>query len=176
MMAVDKPAKGGKSNRIKFFIWVPWILTILYFFIAAGGIKALDPFIATTMGFSVANPYSYIIYIPVLMLILIPALTAGRRSFCHYICWMAPFMIIGKRLGRLLSLPALRLKADTESCIDCMRCNKVCPMSLDVNAMVRTGSMFNDECILCGECADVCNKSVISFSFSKVKQQFKESI
>ena len=39
-------------------------------------------------------------------------------------------------------------------------------MSLDVNGMVHAGTMENDECILCGECVDVCPKDVIRYTFS----------
>ena len=45
----------------------------------------------------------------VLMLIVLPTLLVGRRSFCHHLCWMAPFMILGRKLRNLLNTPALRL-------------------------------------------------------------------
>ncbi|NCC56721.1 MAG: 4Fe-4S dicluster domain-containing protein, partial [Synergistales bacterium] len=50
-------------------------------------------------------------------------------------------------------------------------CTKNCPMSLDVNAMVRSGDMFSPECISCGACVDVCPKKVISFSGAPLKKQ-----
>ena len=40
---------------------------------------------------------------------------AGRRAGCHTICWMAPFMIIGRKLRNLVAWPSLRLTA--QSCL-----------------------------------------------------------
>ena len=67
------------------------------------------------------------------------------------------------RVGRLLHLPQMRIKAKAESCIDCKKCNSKCPMSIDVNAAVKTGSVKSYDCILCGECVDVCPKDVLSY-------------
>ena len=40
-------------------------------------------------------------------------------------------------------------------------------MSLDVKSMVEKEKMANSECILCGECIDVCPKKAITYSFKK---------
>lgn len=70
-------------------------------------------------------------------------------------------MILGRRIRNLARWPSLRLQADASKCIDCLRCTSECPMSLEVNRMVRAGDMEHSECILCGTCADVCPKGVI---------------
>jgi ferredoxin len=36
-------------------------------------------------------------------------------------------------------------------------------MSIDVNAEVKTGSVKSYDCILCGECVDVCPKDVLGY-------------
>ena len=61
----------------------------------------------------------------------------------------------------------MRLKVDKSKCINCKTCAKNCPMSLDVNGMVGSGSIENSECILCGSCVENCKKGVIKYSFSK---------
>ena len=38
-------------------------------------------------------------------------------------------------------------------------------MSLEVSLMVQKENMDNSECILCGECIDVCPKKVIKYKF-----------
>jgi ferredoxin-type protein NapH len=93
----------------------------------------------------------------------------GRRAGCHYICWMASFLILGFKIRNLFRWPSLRLKAETENCTNCKRCTANCPMSLDVNGMVQRGSMEDSECILCGSCVDGCPKEVIRYSFSAGK-------
>lgn len=165
----DKRFKGGKRDWIKYFIWVPWVTAIAALFFKAGGIKSIQPFYQMKGGFSVTDTISYIVYFSVVTLIVLPAVIAGRRGFCHTICWMAPFMVIGTRIGRTLCLPMLRLKSDTQKCGDCKTCTKSCPMSLDVNAMVQSGRMADSECILCGTCADNCPRNAICYSFSSYK-------
>lgn len=168
VLAKDKRARGGRFNWIKYVIWVPWMATILLLALSVGGIKKIDFLYQTTNGISVTNPLSYIVYYGVVMLIVVLSLTAGKRAFCHYVCWMAPFMIIGSKLRALLNIPSLQLKADQNKCISCKQCSKKCPMSLEVDQMAKKGCMQNSECILCGECADVCPKSVIKYCL-KVK-------
>ena len=80
---------------------------------------------------------------------------------------MSPFMIGGRKFRNLVKWPSLRLKAEKDKCTHCMTCSKNCPMSLDVNGMVKDGKMENSECILCGTCVDNCKQGVIKYSFSK---------
>lgn len=92
------------------------------------------------------------------------AFAAGKRSFCHYACWMAPFMIIGSSIRNKLGYPSLHLKGEKNKCIGCNSCTKKCPMSLEVMDMVQGENMYNNECILCGECVDACPKKAITYA------------
>lgn len=153
-----------KYNWIKFLIWTPWVILIAYTALKAGGYKSIDFFYQTNNGISVAEPTAYFVFYSVTGLILMMSLIVGRRSFCHHVCWMAPFMIIGNKIGKTLKIPTLALESKKEKCINCMACTKNCPMSLDVNSMVQKQEMKNPECILCGTCADNCTKKVISYN------------
>jgi polyferredoxin len=106
------------------------------------------------------------IYYIVIALFLGLALLFGRRAGCHYVCWMAPFMILGRRVRNAVNWPALRLEADPAACKSCLRCTRTCPTGLDVHAMVQRADMENSECILCGNCVDGCTRNAIRFSFS----------
>ena len=165
--AIKDKAVSNRFDRIKYFIWAPWIVGIIVAAATAGGFRNIDPLFQTKYGISVAEPGAYIIYFVVTGLILILALKFGKRAFCHYGCWMAPFMIFGTKLGNRLKIPRLALKADRTACIDCRRCTNTCPMSLQVMKMIKSGSMTNAECILCGNCIDVCPRKVIRFTFSR---------
>jgi ferredoxin-type protein NapH len=166
-MIHSKPVKTG--NWIKYLIWVPWIILIGFVALQAGGLKTIDPFYQTDHGISVTQPQSYIFFYIVVGLITILALTAGKRAFCHHICWMAPFMIIGTKIQNLFRWPALHLRVEPNLCLHCKKCSRECPMSLDVEQMVRKGIIGNSECILCGNCADACPKSVIHYTWQAGK-------
>jgi len=168
MHVSNKKIKSTKLNIIKWIIWLPWLLTTIAFFIRAGGINEINFFAGTVDNWLfLFAPYRYMIYFGIILLIASLHLFVGRRAFCHCVCWMAPFMVIGIKLSDWLRLPRLRLKSNQESCSGCNQCTKKCPMSLDVKAMVETANMKSTECILCGECVDVCPKKSIHFSFKQ---------
>lgn len=160
----DKSPRQGWKNYIKYVIWIIWIGIIVFCFVNKGKIVKIDFLYKTDHGISIANIYSYIIYYGVILLVLIPAIVGGKRVFCHYICWMAPFMTAGIKFRRLLHLPGLYVKADQDKCISCMICNKKCPMGLDVCKMAKTGACDSLECIQCGVCIDSCPKKVLGYS------------
>jgi polyferredoxin len=108
-------------------------------------------------------------YIFVAGMIFTLAMTAGKRAFCHYACWMAPFMMIGRWIRNRVGWPALQLQSNAEKCSDCKTCTRNCPMSLDVNAMVHAPTMEHSECILCGSCIDGCTKDAIRYQFGALK-------
>jgi ferredoxin-type protein NapH len=163
----DKKFKNGKLNWIKYAIWVPWITVIIVMFLQTGAVRAVDPFYQTYYGISITGLESAVMFLAIAGLIAGIALVAGRRAACHTICWMAPFMIIGRKIRNAVNWSALQLEADSSKCINCMACTRTCAMSLDVNAMVQKQAMENTECVLCGKCVDVCPKGVIKYSFGK---------
>ena len=165
-LARDKKV-SNKYNWIRYIIWVPWVAIIIYMAITAGGFKRVQFTYQTTFGFSISDVYGLFMYLIVVITTIILSFAVGRRALCHYVCWMSPFMIGGRKLRYLLKWPSLKLKAEKDKCKDCQTCTKNCPMSLDVNAMVKTSRMENSECILCGTCIDKCKEGVIRYSFSK---------
>ncbi|OHD54567.1 MAG: 4Fe-4S ferredoxin [Spirochaetes bacterium GWF1_51_8] len=164
----DRPLRSKKADWVKYLIWVPWIVLVVVLIAQAGGIRRTDFFYGTVLGISVAEPTSYFIYLPILALIAVPALFFRRRLFCHSICWMAPFMVLGRKLSNLLRLPSLRLRSFPSSCEACGKCERACPMSLPVGEMVRAGKMERAECVLCGECTSACSRSAIRFGFGGI--------
>lgn len=167
----DKPAKLGKRLAIKWAIWVPWLLSIIVGATFAGGISTFDFFFHTENGLSVASPLGLAIYLFICALFFVPNLFLGKRAMCHCICWMAPFMIIGEKLGRLLRLPQLHVITVPESCAHCGLCTKACPMSLPVEKLLTDGAVLHSECIQCGSCCDVCRKGALQLEFCSIKKQ-----
>jgi ferredoxin-type protein NapH len=161
----DQPARGGRLDWIKWGIWGIWIAVIALAAASAGGYHSVNFFHLTDSGISVDAPGRYIIYYIVVGVFVACAWAFGRRAGCHYFCWMAPFMILGRKLRNLFKWPALRLAAEPAICTSCQQCTKTCPMSLPVHQMVKQLSMENSECILCGNCIDGCPRKVISYVF-----------
>jgi len=168
----DKYTPRGKFNWVKWIIWIPWIGLIIALAIGAGGFRAVNPLFQLETGVTMALPLDgggppwFMIYYIIIALFLGLAAIFGRRAGCHTVCWMAPFMIIGRGIRNRGRWPSLRLIAAPDKCSDCLTCTRNCPMSLDVNGMVQRANMENDECILCGNCVDGCSRDAIRFSFS----------
>lgn len=82
------------------------------------------------------------------ILIFLAAISFVLRNFwCRYLC---PY---GALLGILALFSPLRVQRREENCIDCNKCDRICPGGIRVSQreIVRT-----PECIGCGECVSVC--------------------
>lgn len=167
-MAQPKPA-SNRANWVKWLIWVPWLGAIILLAIAAGGIRQVSLLHKQDLASPTDAIRWFVMYLFVAATIFTLAMAAGRRAFCHYGCWMAPFMIIGRWLRNRVGWRSLRLASQPDQCSDCLTCSRGCPMSLDVNAMVHSANMEHSECILCGSCVDSCSRGVIRFAFSSGK-------
>ncbi len=154
-----------KGRIIKWLIWVPWITAIIILAIRFEGNREINPIYRTNHGFSLGSIYTAIAYMCVMLVLLIAQLAVGKRSYCKSICWIAPFMILGRKIQNLLKTPSLKLVKTDSPCINCKKCTKNCLMGLDVENMILTNKMENSECILCGTCADVCNRECIKLKF-----------
>jgi polyferredoxin len=176
LLRVNNRRVGRRADLVKWLIWVPWVALIVFAVVRAGGYSSVQPFYGTVGGISVAGDaqrpivFAYVTYFLVVALFFGLALVLGRRGGCHSVCWMAPFMITGRAArNRLGSWPSLRLVAEPDACTRCGTCTDECPMSIDVQALVASGSMEHPECVLCGTCADGCPSKVIRYWFSAGK-------
>jgi len=85
------------------------------------------------------------------------------------IYYFSPVQIVDAAHKGVFNGPTLRLAVEKELCKDCRKCDKECPMSIDVNEMVKKGNIMDSECVLCGSCVDVCPEGVLSYSFERGK-------
>jgi len=77
-----------------------------------------------------------------------------NRAFCKYICPITVFL----KPASYFSL--LRVKIDTEKCISCNKCKKVCPMDVDMTDNSRK-RLNGTECIICLNCIEECPKKAL---------------
>lgn len=162
----NKIPKQGWKNSIKYFIWFIWITAIILCYIFRKKTVHIDFLYMTDHGISITAIYNYVVYYGVVFLVLIPAVLCGKRVFCHYFCWMAPFMVIGTKIRKILHLPGVHISADRSKCVSCGKCNKVCQMGLNVSECVKEKKDFGSECIQCGACVDNCPNKALCFKFS----------
>lgn len=78
------------------------------------------------------------------------------RFFCKAIC------PLGAIYGLLNKISIYHLEIDTDACVSCGKCSRVCKM--DVDPVKCPNSV---ECIRCGDCKAACPKGAISIGFGK---------
>ncbi len=174
MVATIQPklSKLGWRCAIKFVIWVPWICAIAAGAVVAGGIHTVDLAFKTEHGLSVASIHGLLIYLGIVALFFVIDLIVGRRGACHYICWIAPFMIIGETIGRLLHLPQLHVHGVSNTCVHCGACERACPMSLPVSTLAAgEAAIDSTECIQCAACCDACRHNALAIGFGPIRKK-----
>lgn len=67
------------------------------------------------------------------------------RPFCKYIC------PLGAIYGLFNRVSVFKLRCDTEKCVNCGKCSKVCKMNVNPSE-----SPYSSECIRCGLCEKNC--------------------
>ncbi len=70
-----------------------------------------------------------------------------KNLWCRYLC---PY---GALLGLLAVFSPFQIRREDELCIDCKKCEQVCPGSIQITAR---HTVRNSECIGCLECLPVC--------------------
>jgi ferredoxin-type protein NapH len=164
---IHKRCRGGKGDKIKYLVFAVWVGLVCFMAYRAGGFHAVDPF----YGMDRRSHLQDILLLIGAVAIIVPlALCFGRFANCHYLCWEAPIMIIGTKIKNLFGWPSLHLTANPAACKDCGNCDRHCPMSLPVAAMVKKGNMQNAECVLCGNCIDHCPTGAIRYAFGVPKR------
>lgn len=87
------------------------------------------------------------------------------KPFCNYLC------IKGAGYGILSKFRVFSIKRNTDTCIDCKLCDKVCKLGVDVSTKEYVNSM---SCVNCFDCISVCpKKGTLSFGTIRPKQASK---
>ena len=88
-----------------------------------------------------------------------------RNFWCRFLC---PY---GALLGVLSFFSILKIHRNDETCTQCQKCTRTCPVDINVH---RTLSVISDECHACLKCVAVCpEKDTLYISASKRKAILK---
>lgn len=94
------------------------------------------------------------------ILLLIVALLTGR-GFCTDIC------PVGTALGCFSNYTLYHIEIDPDKCINCMRCEDVCPSQC---IKVSSRLVDNSRCVRCFDCGHVCPNDAIRFQINRNKR------
>ena len=86
------------------------------------------------------------------------------RPFCKYVCPLGAFYALLNRIA------LLRMRLDRESCISCGKCEKICPMQVEVLKNINSA-----ECIRCGRCVKTCPTGAIELTAGTIKLRKNET-
>ena len=143
------PYKIHKHER-KNIEWIRYIVFLLSLgFVATlfiAKVKHLDRIMFVS--FIIGNLVYYIVGIALAYIF------EDNRAFCKYICPITVF------LKPMSYFSLVRIKCDTDKCISCNKCKKVCPMDVDMTDNSRKRKN-GTECILCMECVRSCPKDAL---------------
>jgi len=91
-----------------------------------------------------------------------------ERPFCNYLC------IEGAKFGLLSSARPFTIIRNKETCVGCNKCNRACPMNIDVSSYGQVRSL---QCINCMECVVACPvKNTLTVGPIPVKKTLKKAI
>lgn len=128
----------------------PFLLVILYFTWRAGDlvIRPYDPMAAyghLSAGLGAVWAQFTVGFIVLVLVMLLSMLY--ERAFCKYLC---PLGAVNAILSRV---PLFRIRREEATCISCAKCDRACPMNIEVSKADRVDS---PECIACLECVTAC--------------------
>lgn len=106
------------------------------------------------------------------LMVMISFLIIGMffdRPFCNYLC------VEGAKYGVFSSLRMFTIKRSEASCVDCSKCDKVCPMNIEVSKKDQVQSL---QCVNCFQCVSACPvKDTLTYEkvtfTDKIKRKYK---
>jgi polyferredoxin len=138
----DVSLRGLKYLLLGFFVWA----------VSSMSASAIAAFMRSPYGVvadvKMLNFFRFIGHTGLIVLgILVVASVLVQNFWCRYLC---PY---GALLGIASIFSPMRIRRNTETCIDCAKCAKACPSNLPVDRLVTIKSA---ECTGCLECVAVC--------------------
>jgi polyferredoxin len=148
----------GRSLKLPW--WLDWPLRSLKYLLLAFFVFIVFTMSAQELGDFLVSPFGIVADVKMLnffrhigtlgiavISILIVLSLLVQNFWCRFLC---PY---GALMGVVSTLSPVKVRRDEQACIDCGKCNKVCPSHLVVDKLVQIRSV---ECTVCMECIAVC--------------------
>jgi polyferredoxin len=158
---LDYPLRSLKYLLLAFFLWAIVLqmnVVALEYFIHSPYNMVAD--IKMFYFFKNITPFAFwVLVVLVVLSVLI------RNFWCRYLC---PY---GALLGALSFLSILKIHRNQETCTNCQKCTRTCPVDIKVH---KTLSVLSDECHACLKCVAACPETdTLYISASKRKAILK---
>ena len=158
---LDYPLRGLKYLLLGFFLWAIVLkmdAVALEYFIYSPYNMVAD--IKMLYFFKNITAFAFWVLVGLFVLSILI-----RNFWCRYLC---PY---GALLGVLSFLSILKIHRNEETCTNCQKCTRTCPVDIKVH---KTLSVISDECHACLKCVAVCpEKNTLYISASKRKAILK---
>ncbi|CEH33700.1 4Fe-4S binding protein [Romboutsia lituseburensis] len=155
--------KKELDNKLKFTRYLSLILAIILTATSSVMIlEAINPYHAF-LGIFNKKPIS-LVGVFILFLVILISLFV-QRPWCKYLC---PY---GAFLGIFNKFKVFRVIREKESCLNCKRCDKECPMGIEIH---ESEAVRDIRCISCLDCLDknICPKSnTIEFTSKDIESE-----
>ena len=140
---LDYPLRSFKYLLLAFFLWA---------IVLNMNAAALDHFIYSpyNMVADIKMLYFFTDITPLAFWVLVALVVLSillRNFWCRYLC---PY---GALLGVLSFVSILKVHRNADSCTNCQKCTRTCPVDIKVH---KTTSVISDECHACLQCLAVC--------------------
>ena len=143
--SIDKPLRYLKYVILLLTVGMAWYYGTLW-------MAPYDPYSAYTHLSAVSesieeNPLAMIGFL--LLAVTVVGSFLYDRFFCKYLCPLGAFY------GMIGKISPTKIERNADLCVNCKKCNRVCPVNIEVDKLDKITSA---ECINCNECVLVCPK------------------
>ncbi|MDR1134844.1 MAG: 4Fe-4S binding protein [Clostridiales Family XIII bacterium] len=129
---------------------IPWFCKYIC---PSGMVMGASPVLSAQPGLLSLTGWIFYVKLAVCALIILFSMIS-HRFFCKYLC------PLGAVYGLFNGISFYRMSVDTEKCVSCGECGKLCPMGVRPNE-----SPNSAECIRCGSCVDKCPHNALCASY-----------
>ncbi len=157
---IDKPLRYLKYAVLFVVLFLTWKAADLI-------IRPYDPFVAYAhLAGGLRSVWDEFAIGFIILILSMAGSMFYDRVFCKYLCPLGAF------LGLLSKVSLYRIKREDSTCTHCKRCDKLCPVNIDISTKP---AITSAECINCLECVTDCptNKNTL---FSTVSKKFVSSL